>query len=324
MTAQEELADRLVTDGVPTRTVNAAIALMRTGRADLINKVIAGRLTVFAALELARDDRPGPQRMIKKPAPWGQEGGLSFRTRDPECRHQQGSVFMNSKQNGRSIPVLDHDLVRLVDSMGTDLSVVRAARVSYDAAWRPGENEESNTRLIKYLWTHKHTTPFESVGFTFEVKAPIFVLRQWHRHRTQSYNELSARYRPLPDEFYVPDAAVVGVQSKTNKQGRAAGGDPALREEQIEAYREACQRAFALYRGLLACEWPRELARLILPVSVYSSMLVTMNLLNLLRFLTLRCAPDAQWEIQQYANALADLAESVTPVCIRVWRGGQQ
>jgi thymidylate synthase (FAD) len=229
---------------------------------------------------------------------------------------------MKNAKIGHAIPVLDRGLVRLVDAMGTDLSVVRAARVFYDGAWRAEEDEKSDTRLINYLWRHGHTTPFESVGFTFEVKAPIFVLRQWHRHRTQSYNELSARYRPLPDEFYVPDPAVVGVQSKTNKQGRAAGGDPAQREAQVETYRDACQHAFKLYHDLLASDWPRELARLVLPVSTYSTMFTTTNLLNLLKFLTLRGAPDAQFEIREYAKALADLAETVTPVCIQVWRGG--
>lgn len=100
------------------------------------------------------------------------------------------------------VPVLDHGFVRLVDWMGDDCSVVRAARVSYDAAWRAGEDEKGDERLIRYLWKHKHTTPFEAVTFTFEVKAPIFVFRQWHRHRTWSYNELSARYRELPEEYY--------------------------------------------------------------------------------------------------------------------------
>jgi thymidylate synthase (FAD) len=99
------------------------------------------------------------------------------------------------------IEVLDHGFVRLVDYMGSDLSIVRAARVSYDAAWRAGEDAGSDARLIHYLWKHRHTTPFEAVEFQFEVKAPIFVLRQWHRHRVWSFNELSARYRELLKEI---------------------------------------------------------------------------------------------------------------------------
>lgn len=222
---------------------------------------------------------------------------------------------------GKSIPVLDHGFVRLIDAMGSDLSVVRAARVSYDAAWRAGADEISDTKLIRYLWKHRHTTPFEAVTLTFEVKAPIFVLRQWHRHRTQSYNELSARYRQLPDEYYVPDPNVIGVQSKNNKQGRETGGNLTQRQAQVEAYDEACQHAFKLYHDLLACDWPRELARLVLSLSTYSTMFTTMNLLNLMRFLTLRCAPDAQFEIRQYTHALADVAESVAPICMQAWRG---
>src|ERR1700679_377943 len=118
------------------------------------------------------------------------------------------------------VDVLDHGFVRLIDSMGSDLSVSRAARVSYDAAWRAGGDQGSDDRLIRYLWRNHHTTPFESVTFTFEVKAPIFVFRQWHRHRTFSYNELSARYRELPEEFYVPEAKNIGKQSKSSKQAR--------------------------------------------------------------------------------------------------------
>ena len=98
---------------------------------------------------------------------------------------------------GEKVNLLDYGFVRLVDFMGSDLSVVRSARVSYDAAWRAGEDKDSDHKLINYLWKNKHTTPFESVTLTFEVKAPIFVFRQWHRHRTMSYNELSARYRPI-------------------------------------------------------------------------------------------------------------------------------
>jgi thymidylate synthase (FAD) len=134
-----------------------------------------------------------------------------------------------------SIQCLDHGFVRLVDSMGGDLSVVRAARVSYDAAWRAGEDQGSDARLVNYLWKNAHTSPFEAVTFTFEVKAPIFLFRQWHRHRTWSYNELSARYRELPEEFYVPDPAKIGKQSESHKQMREFGAeaDPATQEAAV-------------------------------------------------------------------------------------------
>lgn len=205
--------------------------------------------------------------------------------------------------------------------MGSDLSVVRAARVSYDAAWRAGEDQGSDERLIRYLWHNHHTTPFEAVTFTFEVRAPIFVFRQWHRHRTWSFNELSARYRELPEEFYVPDPAVLGVQSASNKQGRDLDAvSPEWAASQIDRIREQCAAAFETYREMLAADVPRELARSVLPVATYSHMFGTVNLLNLFRFLTLRCDAHAQHEIRVYADAMAALIEPVVPVCAAAWR----
>jgi thymidylate synthase (FAD) len=220
----------------------------------------------------------------------------------------------------QEVDVLDHGFVRLVDSMGTDLSVVRAARVSYDAAWRAGEDQGSDEKLIRYLWRNHHTTPFEAVTFTFEIKAPIFVFRQWHRHRTWSYNELSARYRELPEEFYVPEPEQIGVQSKNNKQGRDLTAEPRdmLVPSMIDA---SCRAAFEAYRTLLAHDVPRELARSVLPVATYSHMFATVSLLNLLKFLTLRCDGHAQYEIRVYADALRDLAREIAPVCIAAWEG---
>lgn len=224
------------------------------------------------------------------------------------------------------IKVLDHGLVRLVDYMGTDISIVRAARVSYDAAWRAGEDEGSDARLIKYLWKNHHTTPFEAVSFTFEIRAPIFTIRQWHRHRTQSYNELSARYRELPEVFYIPKAEQIGVQATTNKQGREFQDDPGLEErliskrgKELQIYTSTCQASFETYRMLIAEGWPRELARMVLPFSTYTHMFVTMNLLNLMKFLTLRCHSHAQYEIRVYADAMRDLVRLVVPVSIEAW-----
>lgn len=219
----------------------------------------------------------------------------------------------------KKVDVLDHGFVRLVDSMGADLSVARAARVSYDAAWRAGEDQGSDTRLINYLWRNHHTTPFEAVTFTFEVKAPIFVFRQWHRHRTWSFNELSARYRPLPEEYYLPDPDKVGVQSASNKQMRdvqVEGDDRAGDIDEIDA---VCRAAFAKYRELIDRGWPRELARMVLPLNTYSHMFGTVDLLNLLKFLTLRCDAHAQYEIRVYADAMRELARSIVPTCIAAW-----
>lgn len=222
------------------------------------------------------------------------------------------------------IEVLDHGFVRLVDSMGSDLSIVRAARVSYAAAWRAGENEGSDKRLIKYLWSHKHTTPFESVTFTFEVKAPIFVIRQWHRHRTMSYNELSARYRELPTCYYLPDPALIGVQSTDNKQGRSLAVDDNTLEQRrkdVQDLDEAMRWLFTIYEGLVERGWPKELARIVLPVSTYSHMFVTVNLLNLFKFLTLRCDEHAQYEIRKYAEAMLCLITPIVPVSVQAWKG---
>lgn len=220
------------------------------------------------------------------------------------------------------IDVLDHGFVRLVDHMGSDLSIVRAARVSYDAAWRAGEDSGSDRKLIKYLWQNQHTTPFEAATLTFEVKAPIFVLRQWHRHRTQSYNELSARYKELPPEFYVPNPHVIGMQSLKNKQGRdlkLSDEEVANRIHEVAIYRNECQRNYDTYLYLLEHGWPRELARAVLPVAMYSHMFTTMNLLNFMKFLHLRCDPHAQYEIRQYADAMRALVLPLFPTCMTVF-----
>ena len=217
----------------------------------------------------------------------------------------------------QKIDVLDHGFVRLVDSMGNDLSIVRAARVSYDAAWRAGEDEGSDVRLINYLWRNRHTTPFEAVEFQFEVKAPIFVLRQWHRHRTWTYNELSGRYRELPEEFYVPRPEHIGVQSADNKQARDIGTSDSYSAMLIKS---ACEKSFGRYRELLATGVPRELARSVLPVATYSHMFAKVDLLNLLKFLDLRLHDHAQFEIRVYAEAMRDLITPVVPVAIDAWR----
>ncbi len=237
----------------------------------------------------------------------------------------EGGPIITGKPVDRKKGLLDHGYVRLVDSMGSDLSVVRAARVSYDAAWRAGQDQGSDFKLINYLWNHNHSTPFEAVTFTFEVMAPIFVFRQWHRHRTQTYNELSARYKELPEVYYKPSLEDIGVQSKDNKQMRTDWvpdeSDPLYHQRlaELEEYDSHCMAAFELYRKLLASGWPRELARGVLPMCTYSHMFCTMNLLNLLKFLTLRCDPHAQKEIRVYADAMRDLAREIVPVCIDAW-----
>lgn len=218
------------------------------------------------------------------------------------------------------VDVLDHGFVRLVDSMGNDLSIARAARVSYDAAWRAGDDEGSDAKLIRYLWRNQHTTPFEAVEFQFEVMAPIFVFRQWHRHRTASINELSGRYRELPETFYLPEPENIGTQSASSKQARDITSEHrAERSVEIATLEQACQQAFAAYREFMAAGWPRELARMVLPLNTYSHMFWKVNLRNLFHFLTLRCDAHAQYEIRVYADAMRDLIRPIVPVAVSAW-----
>jgi thymidylate synthase (FAD) len=202
--------------------------------------------------------------------------------------------------------------------MGSDLSIVRAARVSYDAAWRAGEDAGKDAKLINYLWKNRHTSPFEAVQFTFEIKAPIFVLRQWHRHRTWSYNEISARYAELPEEFYVPEPEQVTTQSKDNKQ---------MRTEEVHTNADLLSRiieqqnakSFTTYKQLIREGCPRELARTVLPVGTYSHMFASVNLANLFRFLDLRLHDHAQYEIRVYAEAMLEAIREVVPEAVKAW-----
>lgn len=214
------------------------------------------------------------------------------------------------------IDVLDHGFVRLVDSMGSDLSIVRAARVSYDAEWRTGEDAGKDEKLIAYLMRNKHTSPFESVSFTFEVKAPIFVFRQWHRHRTWSYNEVSARYSELPEELYVPELDKITTQSVDNKQMRTEVQHE--NAHMIQSMIKHCNKeAFDVYRQLIESGCPRELARLVLPVATYSHMFASVDLHNLFHFLRLRLHSHAQYEIRVYAEAMLELIKPVVPVAAK-------
>jgi len=215
--------------------------------------------------------------------------------------------------------VLDHGLVRLVDSMGSDLSIVRNARVSYDAAWRAGEDKGGDARLINYLYKNGHNTPFEAVTVSFEVKAPIFVFRQWHRHRTQSYNELSARYRELPEEFYVPELDQITTQSTDNKQMKTDDLHPRGYELQ-SLIRRQNEASFATYKNLLHTGCPRELARSVLPVGTYSHMFATANLNNWFKFLGERLHPHAQYEIRVYAEVILNELEKIAPISVGVFK----
>jgi thymidylate synthase (FAD) len=224
----------------------------------------------------------------------------------------------------QTIKLLDHGHVGLFESMGSDLSIVRNARVSYDAEWRAGEDEGKDRKLIHYLLKNGHTSPFESVQFTFDIKAPIFVFRQWHRHRTWSYNEISARYAELPQEMYVPDPHKLGAQSASNKQMRDVKElSPQELEEAISSsniIRLANQDGYATYKKLIARGIPRELARGVLPVNTFSHMFATVDLHNLFHFLRLRLHAHAQYEIRVYAEAMLTLIEPIVPVAVAAFR----
>jgi thymidylate synthase (FAD) len=211
------------------------------------------------------------------------------------------------------IKVLNEGHVQLIDHMGSDLAISRNARVSYAAEWRAGE---ADTKLINYLYNAGHNTPFEAVTFTFDVKAPIFVLRQWHRHRTQSYNELSARYKELPEEFFIPELDTITFQHPDNKQMRTDEQNPNAQQIQ-DLIVGSNKSSFIIYHELIKLGCPRELARSILPVGTYSHMFCTLNLNNLFKFLHERCHYHAQYEIQVYANAMLELVKPIVPVAMK-------
>lgn len=227
-----------------------------------------------------------------------------------------------------AISVLDHGFARLVSHMqpsedrsgwSADLEVVRNARCSYDADWRTGDDDGKDAKLLNRMARDRHSSPFEAVVFTFEIKAPIFVLRQWHRHRTWSYNEVSARYAELPEEFYVPAVEQITTQHTSNKQMRTDEPHPAAAVVRLSINKH-CMQAFAIYREMLADGVPRELARGVLPLNTYSRMFATVDLHNLFHFMTLRLHEHAQYEIRVYAEALLQLIEPICPVAVAAFK----
>lgn len=198
---------------------------------------------------------------------------------------------------GKRVRVLDKGEIACTGILGDDHTIVEAARVSYGG---DSKGDDRDKKLLKYLLFHRHTSPFEMVEFAFRVKAPIFVFRQWFRHRMAEYNEWSGRYSELKEEFYIP--AEWRVQDARNKQASHAGELPhAELSAQLE---EACQNAFRLYHQMLEQGVAREMARMMLPLNTYSVMIVKMNAHALMHFLDLREAPDAQYEIREYARLI--------------------
>jgi len=205
----------------------------------------------------------------------------------------------------------------LVDYMGTDEDIERAARVSYGF----GTRQRSQTRgLLRYLRRHRHTTPSEMVELKFHCCMPIFVARQWIRHRTANVNELSGRYSLMPMLFYTPADEHLQAQSAQNRQGRTGQPLPAgLRSEATQRWQEGRAGAVSTYEWLTSHEVARELARIDLPLSTYTQWYWKIDLHNLLHFLTLRVDSHAQWEIQQYGNLMAGMLKRVAPLSYEAW-----
>lgn len=213
----------------------------------------------------------------------------------------------------REYRVLDKGFVRLVDYLGGDARIVQSARVSYGAGTKTVREDAA---LIDYLVRHKHTSPLEQVVLTFHLKMPIFVARQWIRHRTARLNEISGRYSVMRDEFYLPDAGEVRRQSKLNKQGRSEDDvPPELQARTLELLKSGQESAYEGYQELLDEDVARELARVNLPLSLYTEMYWQVDLHNLFHFLKLRLDADhAQYEIRVYAEVMAELARAVAPL----------
>jgi thymidylate synthase (FAD) len=223
------------------------------------------------------------------------------------------------------VQLLDHGYIELVEHWGSDERIIEAARMSTGKGflgWGTGEpgTKPGDEKLLKYLYENKHSTPFEMAGLIIEVQAPIFIYREWHRHRTQSYAEMSARYTPLPDFNYIPTVERLLMNSKVNKQAGTIQNALELDEEGAEQFRKELAVKYTeqetFYQRALQMGVPKELARIDLPVGRYSRMRASANLRNWLAFLTLRMDKNAQWEIRQYANAVGQLVRERFP---RTW-----
>lgn len=218
----------------------------------------------------------------------------------------------------KEIQLLDHGYLKFIESWGSDERIIESARMSTNKGFQGWKTDE---KLLAYLYDNNHMTPFEMCGMTVEVKAPIFVFREWHRHRTQSYNEMSARYIPLPDENYLPDVYdVVRRAQKINKNKQAAGVKEIVSPIDIHNWvvrlNEFYDMAQNVYDQGLDAGVPKELARLCVPVARYSKMRASANLRNWLAFLTLRMDSAAQEEIRAYANGVGEFIQAIFP---RTW-----
>ncbi|MCX7880794.1 MAG: FAD-dependent thymidylate synthase [Ignavibacteria bacterium] len=218
---------------------------------------------------------------------------------------------------GKEFRCLDKGFVRLVDLMGNDSSIVQSARVSYGKGTKTISEDNS---LIRYLMRHRHTSPFEMVEYKFHIRLPIFVARQWIRHRTANVNEYSGRYSIIPDEFYLPNPEIVRKQSKTNKQGRSDELiDATLANEFISDIKATQELLYEKYNNYLRQDIARELARINLPLSTYTEWYWKIDLHNLFHFLELRLHPTAQYEIREYAKIIANIVKQTCPMAYQAF-----
>lgn len=207
--------------------------------------------------------------------------------------------------------VLDHGFIRVVDYMGSDSAIVQAARVSYGKGTKQISQDEA---LIKYLMRHHHTTPFEMCEIKFHVKLPIFVARQWIRHRTANVNEYSARYSILDNEFYIPKPEQIAKQSDNNKQGSGEAFDPDTSKEIIDSLTNDSNLVYSHYEKFIEQGLAREIARTNLTLNYYTQFYWKIDLHNLLHFLKLRADKHAQYEIRVYAEVMLDIIKKWVPL----------
>jgi thymidylate synthase (FAD) len=227
------------------------------------------------------------------------------------------------------LPVLDHGFVRVIDYMGDDNAIVQAARVSYGKGTKRLSDDQA---LIRYLMRHRHTTPFEMCEIKFHIKLPVFVARQWIRHRTANVNEHSARYSILDKEFYIPEPQHLAAQSHDNRQGRGDTLEGVEAENVLKLFKEHSESSYDYYQYMLneaengeivdesRHGLTRELARMVLPVNIYTQWYWKVNLHNLLHFLSLRADPHAQYEIRVYAEAMLNIVEKWVPIAYKAFQ----
>jgi thymidylate synthase (FAD) len=224
-----------------------------------------------------------------------------------KIKNEKGEALLE-----KEFKVLDHGFVRLIDYMGDDSAIVQAARVSYGA----GTKKVSEDRgLIRYLMRHRHTSPFEMVEMKFHIKLPIFVARQWIRHRTANVNEYSGRYSVMKEEFYLPEPEDIRFQSTVNKQGRSTEEVPDdLKNKLLDVLKKSQGDSYKDYMEFVDEGLAREIARINLPLSLYTEWYWKIDLHNLFHFLALRIDPHAQYEIQQYAKIMGDMVKQIYPL----------